>query len=162
MMEVLRECWTGRPRAFEGDEVCVPEGLVFEPRPSRPGGPPILVGGMSLAALRRAATRGDGWLAFQMNGLDPELLRELLRALKNFRDEAARANEPFRNVLRLRNSPEMAPRLPDLAARVKELGIDELIVEPPWTELREAERCIAALKEEVKAADAGSGAARDG
>ena len=64
MIEVLRGCWTGRPRPFEGKEIVVPEGLVFEPRPAQSGGPPILVGGMSRAALRRAALRGDG-LAFQ-------------------------------------------------------------------------------------------------
>jgi len=32
------------------------------PRPHRPGGPPIWVGGSSPPALRRAAERGDGWL----------------------------------------------------------------------------------------------------
>lgn len=32
------------------------------PRPVQPGGPPIWVGGSSAAALRRAATVGDGWL----------------------------------------------------------------------------------------------------
>jgi probable F420-dependent oxidoreductase len=54
MIEVLRRCWTGRPRAFEGGEIVVQEDLVFEPRPSQPNGPPILVGGMSRTALGRA------------------------------------------------------------------------------------------------------------
>lgn len=35
---------------------------VVAPRPVRPDGPPIWVGGSSLAARRRAARRGDGWL----------------------------------------------------------------------------------------------------
>jgi probable F420-dependent oxidoreductase len=32
------------------------------PRPVRPGGPPIWVGGSSKPAMRRAAEKGDGWL----------------------------------------------------------------------------------------------------
>ena len=39
MIEVLRRCWTGKPQPFAGDEVFVPEGLIFEPRPSQSGGP---------------------------------------------------------------------------------------------------------------------------
>jgi len=35
---------------------------VVAPRPVRPEGPPIWVGGSSPAAMRRAARRGDGWL----------------------------------------------------------------------------------------------------
>lgn len=37
-------------------------GVAMAPRPVRPGGPPIWVGGSSKAAIRRAALLGDGWL----------------------------------------------------------------------------------------------------
>jgi alkanesulfonate monooxygenase SsuD/methylene tetrahydromethanopterin reductase-like flavin-dependent oxidoreductase (luciferase family) len=37
-------------------------GIGIAPRPVRPGGPPIWIGGSSKAAIRRAALLGDGWL----------------------------------------------------------------------------------------------------
>ena len=142
MIEVLRHCWTGRPPPFEGEEIFVPEGLVFEPRPSQPGGPPILVGGMSRAALRRAALRGDGWLAFQRDEIDTGELAGLLETLEDLRGQAGRLDEPFSNVVRLHTSPGMAARLPEIALRIRELGFDELIINPPWEDLAEAESLI--------------------
>jgi probable F420-dependent oxidoreductase len=148
MIEVLRRCWTGRPKPFEGREIVVPEGLVFEPRPSQPGGPPILVGGMSRAALRRAALRGDGWLAFQRE-LDTAQLADLLETLEDLRGEAGRLEEPFSNVMRLHASPGMASRLPEIAVQVRELGFDELIINPSWENLAEAEKLIGHVKSAV-------------
>jgi probable F420-dependent oxidoreductase len=149
MIEVLRRCWTGRPKAFEGKEIVVQEDLVFEPRPAQPNGPPILVGGMSRAALRRAALRGDGWLAFQREELDTRQLADLLEALDNFREEAGRRNEPFSCIIRLHSSPGMTPRLPEFAVRVQELGFDELIINLPWEDLAEAEKLIGHVRAAV-------------
>jgi len=36
------------------------------PKPARPGGIPILIGGESRAALRRVARLGDGWLPYNL------------------------------------------------------------------------------------------------
>jgi len=38
------------------------ENIEIEPGPAQPGGPPLWVGGRSEAAIRRAATLGDGWI----------------------------------------------------------------------------------------------------
>lgn len=60
-MLVLRQLFSGRPVSFAGrfssfERVCI------APAPEQPGGPPLWVGGRSEAAMRRAATLGDGWL----------------------------------------------------------------------------------------------------
>lgn len=154
MIEVLRRCWKGRPKPFEGKEIVAPEGLVFQPRPSRPDGPPILVGGMSRAALRRAALRGDGWVAFQRGELDPGRLADLLETLKNLREESGRLDEPFSNVMRLHTPPEMTSRLPEFAVRIEELGFDELVINLAWEDLAEEHSRI----EQVKGAVSPGGA----
>jgi hypothetical protein len=43
----------------------------------------------------------------------------------------------------------MAPRLPEFAIRVRELGFDELVVKPPWEDLAEAEVLIGHVKTAV-------------
>jgi probable F420-dependent oxidoreductase len=154
MIEVLRHCWTGRPQPFQGKEIAVPEGLIFEPRPSQPNGPPILVGGMSRAALRRAAQRGDGWLAFQRGELDAGQLEDLLETLEDFREKAGRLDESFSHVMQLSSSPGMAPGLPEFAVRVQELGFDELIINPPWEDLVQAEELIDQVKTTVSTSGA--------
>jgi probable F420-dependent oxidoreductase len=60
-MRALRELFRGGAAAFEGRFFSF-EGIEIEPRPARPGGPPLWVGGRSEAAIRRAATLGDGWM----------------------------------------------------------------------------------------------------
>jgi probable F420-dependent oxidoreductase len=154
MIEVLRQCWTGRPQPFQGEEIAVPEDLIFEPRPSQPNGPPILVGGMSRAALRRAALHGDGWLAFQRGELDARQLADLLETLEDFREKAGRLDESFSHVMQLSSSPGMAPGLPEFAVRVQELGFDELIINPPWEDLVQAEEMIDKVKTTVSTSGA--------
>jgi probable F420-dependent oxidoreductase len=57
---VLKQLWTEPEKAFRGTFFRF-EGQAFGPPPAHYGGPPILIGGLSEAALKRAATYGDGW-----------------------------------------------------------------------------------------------------
>jgi hypothetical protein len=104
---------------------------------------------MSRAALRRAALRGDGWLAFQREELDSRQLADLLKTLEDFREEAGRLDESFSHVVHLSSSPGMASRLPEFAVQVRELGFDELVIDPPWEDLVEAEVLIGHVKTAV-------------
>jgi alkanesulfonate monooxygenase SsuD/methylene tetrahydromethanopterin reductase-like flavin-dependent oxidoreductase (luciferase family) len=55
-VETLRKAFSGEPFDFRGRTVTI------TPPPLQPGGPPILLGGTSEAAARRAARLGDGFV----------------------------------------------------------------------------------------------------
>jgi alkanesulfonate monooxygenase SsuD/methylene tetrahydromethanopterin reductase-like flavin-dependent oxidoreductase (luciferase family) len=106
-------------------------------------GIPILVGGMSTPALRRAAQRGDGWLALsKLATLDLEALAAAVAELKRLRSERAHA-ERFELVLKLHSEPPEAAAVPAAVREVVEVGFDEVIVEPDWRDPRAAAKTIA-------------------
>jgi probable F420-dependent oxidoreductase len=131
MLQVLRSCWTGRPEPFEGEEVRVPPGVVLEPTPRQPAGPPLLVGGTSAAALRRAAVHADGWLGIAWVGrLDLDGLAAQLETLRERRSEEGLP--PAVATLKLHAAPEVADEIPAALESLRPLRFDEVIVEPPW------------------------------
>ena len=60
---LLRRFWTSEPVDYSG-ELFHYSGLRIHPPPTRPGGPPIVVTGRRPAAMRRAASLGDGWMPY--------------------------------------------------------------------------------------------------
>ncbi|MFL5820381.1 MAG: LLM class flavin-dependent oxidoreductase [Solirubrobacteraceae bacterium] len=82
-MEVLRGLVTGRPLTYRGSFFRLEEALIVPP-PSPPI--PLVVGGRSEAAVRRAARLGDGWLAIWVSP------RRFGEAVGQIEDEAASVN----------------------------------------------------------------------
>jgi probable F420-dependent oxidoreductase len=62
-IDVLRALWTQEKPSFQGRFYRF-AGVDAHPRPVQKPHPPIVVGGVSRAAARRAAARGDGWYGF--------------------------------------------------------------------------------------------------
>ena len=60
---VLRALWAPGAASFHGRFVQF-TNVCMEPRPVQPGGPPIIVGGRSERAIRRAGTLGDGFMPY--------------------------------------------------------------------------------------------------
>ncbi|WP_426512368.1 LLM class F420-dependent oxidoreductase [Dactylosporangium sp. McL0621] len=76
-LEAMRALWTRAPARYDGRFVSF--GPVHSrPRPVR-GTVPIVVGGHSLAAVRRAARLGDGWYPLGVRGEEFARLRRALR-----------------------------------------------------------------------------------
>ena len=61
--------------------------MAFSPRPVRPEGIPLLIGGVSRAAIRRAARHGDGW---HPTAMPPEDLAQGIRYLHEQAESAGR------------------------------------------------------------------------
>ena len=63
-LALMQALWSGRRVEFDG-RFCQMRDVVGSPSPTRPGGPPIWIGGRSDRALARAA-RYDGWCAYAL------------------------------------------------------------------------------------------------
>ena len=107
---------------FSFDEV------VFEPKPRQKPWPPILVGGESKAALRRAARLGDGWIGMGHSLESAAVQVEALRALLA---EYGREHVPFQVVL---GGPVASV---DDVRRWEDVGVTRMIVSP-WRRSPEA------------------------
>ena len=100
MIEVMRKLWTGKKIEHHGEFFELPP-LVQTPPPTRPI--PILIGGASKAALRRAGRLGDGWCGAGNSLEDAETI---LKSLQKERKEAGRENEPFEAIVPLITPPD--------------------------------------------------------
>ncbi len=126
-IDVCKLLWTEDVIDHHG-ELFSFEGVAFEPKCVQRPWPPIIVGGESDAALRRAARLGDGWVGIQHTFASAEAQITRLRALLA---EQGRDGEGFQIVL----GGEITSRA-DIA-RWEEVGVTRLIV-APWRRSREA------------------------
>ena len=137
--EVLGIPWAGRGRRMD-EEIAILRGLaaggyfeyhgeVFDLPPVKiapvPAEPiPVLIGGHSDAALRRAARVGDGWMH---GGGDPADLPGLLEKLARFRREEGTGNRPFE--IHVISADAYSP---DGVRRLEDQGVTDLIVGFRW------------------------------
>ncbi len=82
-LQALKAVWTGEEVNYQGEFVRW-QGFMMRPRPVQPGGVPLIIGGVSPAAIRRVVRYGDGWYVI---GKDLDEYRAHMRALA---DECAR------------------------------------------------------------------------
>jgi len=85
-IDAIRALWSQEKPAFRGRFFAF-EGVDAHPRPVQRPGPPIVVGGTSPGALRRAVARGNGWYGF---ALDPTVTDRCLLGLQRAAKEVER------------------------------------------------------------------------
>jgi probable F420-dependent oxidoreductase len=123
MIPALRTLWRGGWVSWSGQYYKVPE-MMIEPHPIAPV--PILCGGESDAALRRAARLCDGWVGSAYTWDDALSHVDRLEVLRH---EYGRDNEPFEIMLAL-----LEPPAPDLFKRAEDTGITAVMCSP-WAGL---------------------------
>jgi len=119
-LDAMRVLWNDEHPQFDGHYVSFAD-IDAQPRPIQAGGPPVIVGGTSPAAMRRTVTHGNGWYGF---ALDVEATQKALEALRLAQARYTRPEHLGR--LDISVTP---PRPPDRATleAYAELGVDRII-----------------------------------
>lgn len=128
-LEAIKVAWSAETAEYHGEFVRF-EDAVLQPHPLTEGGPPMLIGGNSDFAIRRALRLGDGWIGVGTRYDDPEPL--LARMHEALAKAPGRAGDGFRIKLSLpyspRNSDDDLLRMVRTAAG---LGLHELVLQLP-------------------------------
>ncbi len=131
-IQSLRSLWRENPSSFRGKYFSF--GPVRSlPKPVQAGGVPILVGGHSPAAVRRAARFGDGFFPAvgELKGMSWEIdaaAMERLRALiKSLREECGKIGRDFSKM----EISCIGPADLDTIRRLRDEGISRVTVGPP-------------------------------
>lgn len=128
-LEAIKVAWTEDRASYHGEFVNF-DDVILKPFPVTPGGPPILIGGNSAAAIKRAARLADGWYGVWMgfDELEPKMA-EIHECLEQY---GRSAGEDF--VLKLNFPIGPQADIEDVLYKVSEcrrLGIEEFVLELP-------------------------------
>src|SRR5262245_28901108 len=139
-VRALRALWTDSEPSFAGRYVSFGP-VKFEPKPMQKPHPPIVFGGESAAALRRAAALGDGWYGV---GHTPATAGEQVGCLRTLLAEAGRDAAPF-EITVSHGGGELTA---DDVARYADAGVHR-VVSLPWRRGRDADEGLQRLAERV-------------
>jgi probable F420-dependent oxidoreductase len=138
----MRALWT-QDRAAHDGEFASFEAAIQRPQPIQPGGVPIVVGGHSKAAARRAGRLGDGF--FPISASEDELVG-LLDLMKQTAADSGRDGDAIDITV-----GSWSPRRDsiDKVKELEQLGIDRLIVAPPTGNLEKLPEAMEQLAETI-------------
>lgn len=115
-IEIVKGLCAGGYFEFHGEFYDLPP-IKLNPVPKKPL--PILIGGHSDAAFRRAA-KHDGFLAA---GGGPDVVRPMITAIQAHRKDLGTEGKPFRIF-----APMFQGMTPDLLSEMQELGVTDMLV----------------------------------
>ena len=81
-IEIIRALWNQTNPEYQGKFIQF-KNIQAQPRPLQTGGPPVIIGGTSPAALRRTVTHGNGWYGFALDLKTTKTVLENLEIAKS-------------------------------------------------------------------------------
>ncbi len=132
-LEVMLKC-------FNAPDDCVEingQKILFRPRPPRP---PIYVGGMGLAAKRRAVRYGDGWMPIR---LEPDELEKEIQSLVGLAEEA---NRPVPKIVFMGSLPSDRAESCERLQAFEELGVSHFIEVSRYTDRKSFEQRLVRVR----------------
>lgn len=127
-IEAIRVAWTDDRATYEGEFVQF-ENAVMNPKPLAPGGPPIIIGGDSVAAMKRAARMGDGWYGWWAQD-DIEAHLDKLHTVMADHGRAV-TDDDFSFKLGVPLGAETPDEVAAKCDQARSLGIEELVLAGP-------------------------------
>jgi len=139
-VEAMRRLWGHDPSEYKGEFVQF-EGARSYPKPINGARLPILVGGQTEAALKRAAAYGDGWCGFNLTAEETAEKINRLRVL-------LKANNRKTDGFEFSMSP-LASSTPTDLKSYRDAGVDELYLTPVFQRPFNSEAEVSKLLEEI-------------
>jgi probable F420-dependent oxidoreductase len=139
-LDCLDALLTGTDVEFAGEFYQVPHARIAPPPVQRPR-PPLLIGGSAPPALRRAGTRGDGWISSSRASMTD--VRNAVVAVRQAAEQAGKDPAAMRcvvrGVVRLRSAPDDGAGRRRLTGTVEQIqddlggyaaiGVDEVFLD---------------------------------
>ncbi len=140
-IDAIVALWTQEHPEYHGEHVAF-SGIDAQPRPIQKPHPPIVVGGQSPGAYRRAVARGNAWYGFALD------LDATARSLAGLEAASVQTERPASlGKLWIHVTPPPGVDAAGVRAYAA-LGVDELVLLPP---MADADGIVAFLENEVAA-----------
>jgi probable F420-dependent oxidoreductase len=137
-IDAMRRLWGEKVTSYRGEFLRF-ENVRSYPKPASGAKLPVIFGGESLPALRRAAEYGDGWYGFN---LGPGEAAKKIQRLRSLAGEKRRDVREIEIIV----SPYFQQISTDDLSKYRDAGVDELVMVPP---IPEDESQIAAVLEQA-------------
>jgi probable F420-dependent oxidoreductase len=138
-IDIMHTIWKDDPVEFKGKYFSIPQATI-QPKPIQKPHPPIYLAAFAPSAMKRVATRADGWLPV---GLPVPAMQQMWDAIKGMARDAGRNPDDLKLIVRANFSfqPQMMgegrmiftgsdQEIKDDIKAVRELGADEIEFDP--------------------------------